>query len=108
PPDASADDLDGRHERQGEKHRPGEVVPELGAGLRVGGDAAWVIVGSACDQSRTKSVPCAAKNSGTAALCIRHAFPGRPVLGLACTGIRYTGFAATRHILSVDLNGLAE
>jgi hypothetical protein len=50
--DPGADLLDGRHQRPGEQHDPARRITELGASLRVGSDAARVIVGSAGDQPR--------------------------------------------------------
>ena len=42
--DEGAHALDGRHERVGERHGPEHVEPELRAGLRVGRDAARIVV----------------------------------------------------------------
>ena len=54
PPDARADQLDGRHQRQCEHHGPQQCVTELRAGLGIRGDAAGIVVGSAGDQSRSQ------------------------------------------------------
>jgi len=54
PSDAGADDLYRRHERQGEKHCPAKRVSELCPGLRVGGDATWIVVGRAGDKARSE------------------------------------------------------
>jgi hypothetical protein len=51
PTDPSAQRLDGRHQRIGERYRPEHVEPELSAGLGVGGDAARVVVSHAGDQT---------------------------------------------------------
>ena len=45
-----ADLLDRRHQRAGEQHDPAHRVAELRAGLRIGGDAAGIVVGGAGDQ----------------------------------------------------------
>ena len=50
PADAGADLLDRRHQRPGEQHDPGHAVAELRADLRIGGDAARIVVGCAGDQ----------------------------------------------------------
>jgi hypothetical protein len=47
PADARAHRLDRRHQRIGQRHGPQHVQPELGAGLRIGGDAAGIVVGDA-------------------------------------------------------------
>ena len=49
--DARADDLDRRHQRQREHDGPQHREAELRAGLRVGGDAARIVVGRAGDQA---------------------------------------------------------
>ena len=54
PADARADLLDRRHQREAEQHHPAHRVAELRAGLRVGGDAARIVVGGAGDQSRAE------------------------------------------------------
>ena len=56
PADIGADHLDRAHQRIGEKQRPDQAVAELRAGLRIGGDAAGVVVGSAGDEARTEDV----------------------------------------------------
>ena len=50
PADAGADLLDCRHQRPGEQHHPAHRRAELRASLRVGGDAARVVVRCAGDQ----------------------------------------------------------
>jgi hypothetical protein len=52
--DARADDLDRDHERGREKHRPAQRVAELGSGLRVGRDAARIVVRRPRQQARTQ------------------------------------------------------
>ncbi len=52
PADAGADQLDGRHERERQRHRPQHVEAILRARLRIGYDAAGVVVGHAGNQSR--------------------------------------------------------
>ena len=54
PADARADLLDRRHQREAEQHHPAHRVAELRAGLRIGGDAARIVVGGAGDQSRAE------------------------------------------------------
>jgi len=49
-----ADELDRRHERIGQYHRPQKVKAELRACLRVGGDAARIIIGCASDEARAE------------------------------------------------------
>jgi hypothetical protein len=39
-----ADHLDGANQRVGQQERPPEAVPELGTRLRIGGDAAGIVV----------------------------------------------------------------
>ena len=56
PPDLRANDLDRRHQRVRERHRPEHVEAKLRPRLRVGGDAARVVIGYAGDKSRTE--PC--------------------------------------------------
>ena len=51
---ACADLLDRHHQREAEQHHPAHRVAELRAGLRVGGDAARIVVGGAGDQSRAE------------------------------------------------------
>jgi hypothetical protein len=48
---ARADGLYAHHQRQGQDHGPQHLQAELGTGLRIGGDAAGVIVGRARDQA---------------------------------------------------------
>ena len=57
PSDLSADHLNGAHQRVGEQECPPEAVTELCARLRVGGDSAGIVVGSARDQPWTQNVP---------------------------------------------------
>ncbi len=52
--DARADNLDADHQRKGDQRRPQHVQPELRPGLRVGGDAAWIVVRGAGDQARAE------------------------------------------------------
>ena len=67
--DARADLLDRHHQREAEQHHPAHRVAELRAGLRVGGDAARIVVGGAGDQSRAESAeqPLARSAAGGAA-----------------------------------------
>ena len=51
PPDLGADHLNGAHQRVGQQQRPAEGVAELRARLRIGGDAAWIVVRSSGDKS---------------------------------------------------------
>ena len=51
PPDAAADLLDRDHQGIAEQHRPTDVEPQLCASLRVGGDAARVVVRRAGDKA---------------------------------------------------------
>jgi hypothetical protein len=54
PADLRTDKLDRRHQRIGQRHRPKHVEAELRAGLRIGGDAARIIVGGTGDEARTQ------------------------------------------------------
>ena len=54
PPDLRAHGLDRGHQRVGQWHRPQHVEAELGARLRIGGNAARVVIGHAGDETRTK------------------------------------------------------
>ena len=49
--DACADDLDADHQRRGDQYRPQHAVAELRAGLRIGRNAAGVVVGGAGDEA---------------------------------------------------------
>src|SRR5262249_45074917 len=57
PADASTDLLDRCHQGEGEQHDPAHRQSELRSGLRVSGDAGWVVVGGAGDQSGSKCGP---------------------------------------------------
>jgi hypothetical protein len=48
---AGAHHLHRRHQRVREEHTPGQRIPELRAGLRVGRDAARIVIGRARNQS---------------------------------------------------------
>ena len=50
PADPRREHLDADHQRPGQEQRPDQRIAELGAGLRVGGDAAGVVVGGAGDE----------------------------------------------------------
>ena len=50
--DMGADKLNGDHERRREEDRPEQAKAKLSAGLRIGGDAGWIVIGRAGDQSR--------------------------------------------------------
>ncbi len=67
---ARADFLDGRHQRKAEQHHPAHRVPELRAGLRVGGDATRIVVGGAGYQTGAEPAeqPRARRATGGAAL----------------------------------------
>ena len=54
--DARADDLDADHQRRGQEHAPQHAEAELRAGLRVGGDAARVVVGRAGDEPGAEAI----------------------------------------------------
>jgi hypothetical protein len=51
PADPRRKHLDADHQRPGEEQRPDQRETELRAGLRVGGDAARVVVGGAGDEA---------------------------------------------------------
>jgi len=53
-PDPGAHDLHRGHQRIGEQHGPGEAVTELRASLRVGRDAARIVIRGARDQTGTQ------------------------------------------------------
>src|SRR5450830_127227 len=57
PADAGADDLDRRHERQRQEHGPQQRKAELGSRLRIGGDAARIVVSRAGHESRPERTP---------------------------------------------------
>ena len=57
PADQRADQLDRRHEGQRQRHGPGQRIAELGAGLRIGGDAARIVVGRARGQAGSERAP---------------------------------------------------
>jgi hypothetical protein len=50
-PDIAAHQLDRRHQRKAQRHGPQHPEAELRAGLRIGGDAAWVVVRDAGDKA---------------------------------------------------------
>ena len=52
--DARADRLHRNHQRPGQHHRPQKVEAGLGARLRIGGDAARIVVRRAGDHARTQ------------------------------------------------------
>ena len=54
--DLGADVLHRDHHRQHQDRGPEELVPVLGAGLRVGADARWVVVGRPRDQARPEDL----------------------------------------------------
>jgi hypothetical protein len=54
PADPRTDFLDPRHQRIAEQHRPQHRESELRANLRVGRDAAGIVVGSAGYDARTQ------------------------------------------------------
>ena len=56
PADARADRLDRDHHRPGQHHRPKQAEAGLRAGLRIGGDAAGVVVGGAGDDARAEAL----------------------------------------------------
>lgn len=55
-PDPRADHLHGGHERIGIEHGPRERVAELRAGLAICGNATWIVVRGAGDETRTKNL----------------------------------------------------
>ena len=54
PTDPRREHLDADHQRRRQEQRPDEAEAELGAGLRVGRDAARVVVGGAGDETRAE------------------------------------------------------
>ena len=62
--DAGADLLNRGHQGIGEHHRPADGIAELRADLRIGGDAAGIVVGGAGDQSRAELGPKAEFHGG--------------------------------------------
>ena len=56
PADTRADDLNADHQRRGEEHRPQQAVAVLRAGLRIGGDAARIVVRRAGDEPRPEAL----------------------------------------------------
>ena len=56
PADSRADHLGGGHEGPGKQHDPGQPIAELGARLRIGGDAAGVVIGGAGDEARPQHI----------------------------------------------------
>jgi hypothetical protein len=55
-PDIRADHLDRAHQGVGQQQRPDQAVAELSARLRIGGNSARIIVGSAGDEARAEYV----------------------------------------------------
>src|SRR4030095_3925279 len=58
--EARGNDLDPDHQRRREQHAPQHAEPELGAGLRIGGDAARIVVGGAGDEAGSETIEKAA------------------------------------------------
>src|SRR6202043_827471 len=54
PADPTADLLNHRHQRIAEKHRPTDGEAQLGSGLRIGRDAARIVVRCAGDKTGTQ------------------------------------------------------
>ena len=50
---ACAHGLNRRHQWKGQRHRPQHVEAELGTRLGIGGYTARIVVGHACDETRT-------------------------------------------------------
>ena len=57
-------DLDRDHQRPGQHHRPKQAEAELGAGLRIGRDAARIVVGGAGDEARAEALGEALQGQG--------------------------------------------
>ena len=57
PTDARADQLNSHHEREGEERRPQNRIADACPDLRIGGDAARIVIGGAGDQARTQASP---------------------------------------------------
>ena len=57
PANAGTDDLNSRHERQGQEHRPEQREAKLCTCLRISGDAARVVVGGAGHEPRPERPP---------------------------------------------------
>src|ERR1051326_6702924 len=55
PCDTGADLLHPHQQREADEQRPAECVPELRADLRVGADAAWIVVAGAGDETGTQT-----------------------------------------------------
>jgi hypothetical protein len=49
-----ADQLDRRHQRVGQHHRPEQTETELCADLGIGRDAAWIIICRTGDETRAE------------------------------------------------------
>jgi hypothetical protein len=54
PPDVCTDELNSRHQRVCQHHGPEHIEAELRAGLRIGGDAAWIIIRRSGDEARSQ------------------------------------------------------
>lgn len=65
----SRDDLDRGHQWISEEKRPGKTETELRASLRVGGNAAWVVIGGTGNETRSEDLEqawAAGPDNGTA------------------------------------------
>src|SRR5215207_4311775 len=52
-PNLRADELDCRHQRIRQRHRPKHIEAELRTRLGIGGNAAWIVIRGASDEART-------------------------------------------------------
>ena len=54
PSDFRCDKLNDSEQREGERERPRQRVPELGTNLAMRSDAAWIVVGRTGDETGTE------------------------------------------------------
>jgi hypothetical protein len=54
--DLRADHLNGAHQRVGQEQRPNQAQSKLGAGLRIGCDAAGIVIGGAGDEAGSQYI----------------------------------------------------
>ena len=73
--DAGADRLHRDHQRIGQDDGPQHVQAELGAGLRIGGDAAGIVVGRSGDQAGTQATQARRPPFALGFVVQRHARP---------------------------------
>ncbi len=85
PADMGADQLDRRHQREGQDHRPQQPIAELRPGLRIGRDAARIVVRGAGDDpgpERARRAPHRVAQAVDPILpCLAHQPPARSVKG---------------------------